>query len=76
METVFMNTSGDAEYRHDTGEISHVKIEIAGMGRKRVGIANLPPETPDSKIRHTLAKFGEITDISEEQWPKVYRYPV
>jgi hypothetical protein len=76
MQTTYMNTAGNIEYRHETGEISHVKIDIAGMGRKRIRIANLPPETPDTKIRQTMAKFGEITEITEEQWSKTYRYSV
>jgi hypothetical protein len=41
------------------------------MGRKRIRIANLPPETPDLKIRQTMAKYGEITEIVEEKWSKV-----
>jgi hypothetical protein len=76
MQTIVQDTLGTAEYRHDTGEISQVKIEFAGMGRRRIRIANLPPETPDSKIRTTLAKYGEIADISEEKWSKAYRYQV
>jgi hypothetical protein len=46
------------------------------MGRRRIRIANLPPETPDSKIRTTFARYGEIADISEEKWSKAYRYQV
>jgi hypothetical protein len=68
MQAVYQNTQGQLEYRHDTGGISHVKIEIAGMRTRRVHIANLPPETPDTIIRSILAKYGEVKEISEGQW--------
>jgi hypothetical protein len=35
MQTVYTNITGKTEYRHETGEISNVKIEIAGMGKKK-----------------------------------------
>jgi DNA polymerase III gamma/tau subunit len=76
MQSIYTNITGKTEYRHETREISNVKIEIAGMGRKKIRIANLPPETPDLKIRQTMAQYGEITEIIEEQWSKAYRYTV
>jgi hypothetical protein len=76
MQTVFQATNGITKFRHDNGEISQVKIEIAGMGTRRICVANLPPEIPDSAIRATFAKYGEVQDISEETWSRVYRYPV
>jgi hypothetical protein len=76
MHTIYTNMTGKTEYRHETEEISNVKIEIAGMGKKKIRIANLPPETPDVKIRQTMVNYGEITEIVEEQWSKAYRYTV
>jgi hypothetical protein len=43
-QTVFQSTSGQAEFWHDIGEIGLVKIEMSGMGRRRIRIANLAPE--------------------------------
>jgi hypothetical protein len=37
-------TQGTAEYKHSNGVVSVVRIEMAGLGIKRVLIANLPPE--------------------------------
>jgi hypothetical protein len=76
MQTVFQDTRGTAEFRHDNGEIRQVQAETAGMGTRRIHIANLPPEIPDSVIRATLTKYGEVKDISEETWSRIYRYPV
>jgi hypothetical protein len=76
MQTVFQVTNRQREFRHDNGEISQVKVEIAGIGTRRFLIANLPPEIPDCVIRSTVAKYGEVKEISEETWSRVYRYQV
>jgi len=47
---VLTPTTGQSEYKHDNGEISQVKIEVAGMGTRRVRLAGLPPETPDEAV--------------------------
>jgi hypothetical protein len=69
-------TKGKSEYKHDNGEISQVEITIAGMGSKRVSIANLPPEISDGTVRYAFSNCGEIQDIQEERWSKAYRYSV
>jgi hypothetical protein len=76
MQEVLQETQGSLEYKHDNGEISQVRIEIAGMGLKKVRIANLPPEVPDRTVRDTLAQYGEVRTITEEQWTKAYIYRV
>jgi len=43
------STTGQSEYKHDNGEISQVKVEMAGMGTRRVRIASFPPETEDEQ---------------------------
>ena len=40
------STTGQSDYKHDNREISQVKIEMAGLGTRRVRLANHPPETP------------------------------
>jgi len=42
LQDLLYSTTGQSEYKHDNGEISQVKIEMAGMGTSRVRLANLP----------------------------------
>ena len=54
MKSVLQETNGQMGFRHDNGELSMVKIEPAGMGVRRIRIANLPPEVHDRTIREIL----------------------
>ena len=76
MQTVLRSTAGQLEFQHDTGEISTVHVEIAGMGLRKIRIANLPPEISDKTLRDIMSKYGEVKDITEEQWSEKYRYSV
>ena len=58
MQHVLQETNGQMEFRHDNGELSTVKIEPAGMGVRRIRIANLLPEVHDRIIREMLTKYG------------------
>jgi hypothetical protein len=42
MQDVLRSIGGQVEYRHTNREISIVRISTAGMGARRVRIANLP----------------------------------
>jgi hypothetical protein len=76
VQALIRDTKGQAEYKHTTGELSIANITNAGMGTKRVSIANLPPEVHNASIRTALAPFGTILRITEEMWSQIYRYPV
>jgi len=76
MQSILQNVQGQKEYKHDIGEISIVKVELAGMGVRRVRVANLPPEVKEPDLRDAMSKYGDVKDIQEEQWPNQYRYKV
>jgi hypothetical protein len=62
------------DYKHDNGGLSSVQLELAGMGIRRIRIANLPPEVPGRVIRNSLSHFGSVKGITEKSWYKAYRY--
>jgi len=70
------NTAGKMTYKHDNGEISTVRIEIAGMGTRKIRITDLPPEVTDQAISRAFTSYGEVLDIHHETWSNVYRYKV
>jgi len=71
-------TQGDMgiTYKHHTGEIFPVEIAVAGMGHKKIRVANLPPEILDDTVRDAFAPFGQVLNIQNEMWARTYRYTV
>jgi len=76
LQDLLHSTTGQSEYKHDNGEISQVKIEMAGKGTRRVSLANLPPETPDEELSFAFSQYGEIKEMQREVWSKANRYKV
>jgi hypothetical protein len=76
MQHVLQETNGQMEFRRDDGELPVVKIEPAGMGVRRIRIANLHPKVHDRIIREMLTKYGEVKDITEDAWSRIYRHKV
>jgi hypothetical protein len=76
MHYILQSLQGGATVRHSNGEISSVRIEAAGLGIKRVRLANLPPEIADRAIKTVLEKYGEVKDIMAETGGRAYRYSV
>jgi hypothetical protein len=69
-------TTGQAECKHHNGEITQVAISVAGMGFKRIRVANLPPEVKEKVLKAVLAPYGTVIDIRKETWSRAYRYVV
>ena len=67
MQTVLRSTAEQLEFQHETGEISFVNVEIAGMGLKKIRITNLTPEVSDKTLRDIMSKYGEVKYITAEQ---------
>jgi hypothetical protein len=76
MKSIINDTKGRGEYRYHTGEIFPVEIAVAGMGIKKIRVANLPPEILDNTVRDALAPFGKVLNIQNEMWARTYRYTV
>jgi len=76
MQSTLQNIQGQQEYKHDIGEISTVNAEIAGMGVRHIRVVNVPPEIQDAVLRDTMSKYGEVKDIKEEQWSRLFSYSV
>jgi len=49
---------------------------MAGMGTRKLRIANLPPEVAEDTLRASLAQYGKILSVKEETWARTYRYAV
>jgi hypothetical protein len=60
---ILQSTKGQSEYKHSNGEISQIRIDMTGMGKKQVRIAHLPPEMNERELRSALALYGEIQEI-------------
>jgi hypothetical protein len=73
---IWRTTDGTTKYKHTTGEISPFRLEITGMGTRRIWLANLPPELCGSDIHTALAPYGDIQSIHDENWSKNYHYAV
>jgi hypothetical protein len=70
------DTSGRVQCKHVTGEVSYVTVDAAGMGHKRVRVANLPPEAPDHVLTAALATYGQVFEVKWETWGPTYYYEV
>ena len=75
-QDIIQGTDGQSEYKHTNGEIATVSVNMAGMGTRKIRIANLPPEVPEDTLRASLAQYGKILSVKEEKWARTYRYAV
>jgi len=76
VHALLRDTSGRAEYKYPNGKLSIVNKDMAGMGTKRIRVANLPPEVSNDTLHKSLSSFRKVLNIHAEMWSKVYRYPM
>lgn len=65
LNTIIRNTEGQVMFKHNSGEIFYVDIAVAGMGFKKIRLANLPPEVPEDTLRTTVAHYGNVMSIQD-----------
>jgi hypothetical protein len=63
---VVLQSITELAYEHMNGERSLVNVEVAGMGMRRIRVANLPPEVPDRVLRDVLSSYGEVKKTTDE----------
>ena len=66
IQNILQSANGCVECRQATGEIWIVRLEVAGMGMRRIRLTNLPPEVTEKDIRVALASCGEILSFHDE----------
>jgi hypothetical protein len=76
IDNIITRTKGALKYAHKEGILSTVKIGIAGLGGRRIRIANLPPEMPRMTIIRALETYCKVADIKDEMWSQTYHYKV
>jgi hypothetical protein len=64
---VLQDTGDQVEYKYTTGDVSFVSLAMADIGKKRVRVANLPPEVPDETLRASLAPYRKVLDKQVEK---------
>jgi len=60
LKEVLKYTNGLCEYKHENGEISQVRVEVAGMGTKKLRIAGLPPEIKEHRLKNILPNLEKL----------------
>jgi len=60
MMRVLQPIQGDINFHHVNGEISKVKIDIAGVGIRRVRVSTLPPEVTGTQIINVMSNYGDV----------------
>jgi hypothetical protein len=63
---ILHTTNGTNDYKHTTGEISPVRLKIAGMGTFLIRLGNLPPEISGWAICSVLLPYGVTKSMHDE----------
>jgi hypothetical protein len=61
IDALVTRTGGIVEFKHPSGEITHVRLEQTGMGPRRMHLQNLPIEVPNTEIYTALAALWKCS---------------
>jgi hypothetical protein len=76
VQEIIAKTGGTAHYKSPGGSITQVTLAHASIGHKKLRIANLAPEVPNSTLLQAISPYGIVEDIQNEKWTRTYRYQV
>jgi hypothetical protein len=54
VQAVINVTGGKIDYTYPSGQILTVTLAVAGLGTKRIQVANLPPDVPYDELRAAM----------------------
>jgi len=74
MANRLQQSQGELRFYHENGDISSVKVEITGVGIRRVRVSTLPQEVTEAQIKNALAQYGDIKQIHDDVWSQAYRF--
>jgi len=57
---VLRDTGSQTEYTYPSGELSIVNLALAGVGTKRIRIANLPPEVSRDTLGQLMYRMAKL----------------
>jgi hypothetical protein len=76
VQAVLHAAGREIEYTYPSGQVSTVTLAVAGLGTKRIRVANLTPEVSHDELRVALTPYGKIVDIQTVKCSNNYRYTV
>jgi hypothetical protein len=76
MQEYLPTLQGKHEYKHFNGELSMVQVCVVGLGIRNIRVTSLPPEVPDTTLSAAMYKYGDLKEMTSQQWSTQYRYKV
>jgi hypothetical protein len=66
IDDLIYKNNGTIPYEHQEGVLSQVRSSMAGLGTRRVRIANLPPELLTTLLMRALEEYGTVFDVKAD----------
>ena len=71
-EKLVNSHEGVAYFKYENGETRQVKICKSDSAAQTVRVFNFPLEVPNSIVTSTLARYGVIHSVRNEQWSTAF----